>query len=978
MEFLLRLLKISAIAGAVTALLCLLGPVLRRRYHAKWRYWVWLCLAVLLLSPLVPLPELEGAGMYTAPVQVEVPAMAVTYGEAGLSLAPQGSTLEALPPVEESFEMAPAESSAVVTPPVEEVRTVPLETILLILWGLGTAGCLLWTALTTALFSWRCMRWARRPDAETAAALAAEKALLGFAKPVDFYVTSAAGSPVAMGLFQRKIFLPEGAYGEERLRFVLRHELVHLKRRDLWFQLLLCTARAVHWFSPLVWLLVRQARADMELTCDDAALSGAGQGERRAYSEALLATLHRQRSGVLTTHFYGGKELMKERFRNILTGPGRRRGTVVLCMALVLTAAAMGAVACTALKPEPLTEEELAMWQERVESEEWYGFFVSCYSDVDHLDLDDVFRYGAGLAPEVTDPAERSEALTVTGELSMGQTLRRMTRADMDAFLQERTGLGLEDLFHTWDNIPATVDGEVYYIAPITTGTPYMGSAPQVTGGERMGDTVTLTLDLTGTGYYGHGGGMERADMTLEGDRVVSFTNEVFDAVEQAAEEHLQDTAGALTALGLTVEQQEMGQPYLRGWDREDYTLWSLTEKFRIREETETALALLGENWYSEGGWLCIKPAFGEQLIAKREADGVSVTAVGQEEMSGWSSFGAYVRYALDDGMISRPELYWPQDLAMLIGDCVNTGQDWIFQRDEVARQYVEALGDEAASITVLEDDLTGTGPVGTVALLEVETAGGKQLRLLIQEASADTVNPNFAPERYWQVVGFQAEDALYSDIPLPIFYDWLPPEEQAMYWQLSRSWYQVERKAEAADFALQNGVVMGMTVEEVAQCLGGTPDPYSTYLHMGGSIGFTYEQVDYSFYHTPEGEQLVSLRLPANAAMTAASTGFGPGSTVSDVLAALGYPDHPLRGWAEDILYGDLSPDGRTDRFAYLSYTTILGRYTIYRQEGAVSLQYHFSGDNTLDCIDLFLDSQRFLGTLGAPIPPAGVEPAQ
>ena len=986
MEFLLNLLKVSAIAGAVTALLGLLGPALRRRYHAKWRYWVWLCLAVLLLSPLVPLPKLERETIYHAPVQVEVPAMEVTYDrEEGLSLTPQTTlVLPSTPaadsaPASEAGETVPAVTVPESSPkPAETAQKIPVETVLLILWAVGAAASALWVLGETVFFSRQCMRWARRPNQETAAVLAAEKEALGVSGPVALWVTSGTASPAAMGLFRRKIFLPEAGCKAEQLRFVLRHELVHLKRRDLWFQLLLCMARAVHWFNPLAWLLVRQARADMELTCDDAVLRGMGQAERRSYSETLLAMLHRQRSGALTTHFYGGKELMKERFRNIMTGAGRRRGTAVLCLALLLTAAALGAVACTAVRPEALTEEELAAWQERVESAEWYGFFVSCYSDVSHLDLDDIFRYGAGLAPEVTDPAERSEALTVTGELSVGQTLRRMTRADMDAFLRERTGLGLEDLFHTWDNVPATVDGEVYYIAPITTGTPYMGSAPQVTGGERMGDTVTLTLDLTGTGTYGHGGGMERADLTLEGDRVVSFTNEVFNAVEQAAAEHLRDTADALTALGLTVERQEMGQPYLRGWDREDYTLWSLTEKFQIREGTEAALALLGEEWYSEGGWLSAKPAFGEQLIAKREADGVSVTTVGPEEMSGWPSFGAYVRYALDDGMISRPELYWPQDLSMLIADCVNTGQDWIFQRDEVARQYVEALGDEAASITVVEDDLTGTGPVGTVALLEVETAGGEQLRLLLQEASADTVNPNFASERYWQVVGFQAEDALYSDIPLPIFYDWLPPEEQALYWQLSRGWYQVEHSPETADFALQNGVVMGMTVEEVAQCLGGTPDPYSTYLHMGGSIGFTYEQVDYSFYHTPEGEQLVSLRLPANAAMTAASTGFGPGSTVSDVLADLGYPDHPLRAWAQDILYGDPSSEGRTDRFAFLSYTTILGRYAIYRQEGAVSVQYHFNRDNTLDYIDLFLDSQSFLGTLGAPIPPAGVEPAQ
>ena len=271
MEFLLNLLKVSAVAGAASALLGALGPALRRRYHAKWRYWVWLCLAALLLSPLVPLPELGETAVYRAPVQVEVPAMEMTYDqEEGLSLTPQ--TTLVLPPVPtadsvptpEAGETAPIVTVPESSPkPAQTARKIPVETVLLVLWAAGTVLCLSWVLVTTALFSRRCMRWARRPDEKTAAVLAAEREALDFAGPVALYVTSGTASPAAMGFFRRRIFLPEEDCGEEQLRFVLRHELVHLKRRDLWFQLLLCTARGVHWFNPLVWLLARQASADM-------------------------------------------------------------------------------------------------------------------------------------------------------------------------------------------------------------------------------------------------------------------------------------------------------------------------------------------------------------------------------------------------------------------------------------------------------------------------------------------------------------------------------------------------------------------------------------------------------------------------------------------------------------------------------------------------------------------------------------------
>ena len=79
-----------------------------------------------------------------------------------------------------------------------------------------------------------------------------------------------------------------------------------MRRRDLWYKLALLTANALHWFNPLVWLLRREAERDLELTCDDAVVAGRDEGERRAYSEALLGSIHRQQvlgRAVLSTHF---------------------------------------------------------------------------------------------------------------------------------------------------------------------------------------------------------------------------------------------------------------------------------------------------------------------------------------------------------------------------------------------------------------------------------------------------------------------------------------------------------------------------------------------------------------------------------------------------------------------------------------------------------------------------------------------------
>ena len=70
MEMLLDVLKWSGLAGAAALALTLLKPLLDRRYSARWRYWVWLALAALLLAApvqweaLLPRVEAPGVGVH--------------------------------------------------------------------------------------------------------------------------------------------------------------------------------------------------------------------------------------------------------------------------------------------------------------------------------------------------------------------------------------------------------------------------------------------------------------------------------------------------------------------------------------------------------------------------------------------------------------------------------------------------------------------------------------------------------------------------------------------------------------------------------------------------------------------------------------------------------------------------------------------------------------------------------------------------
>lgn len=68
-----------------------------------------------------------------------------------------------------------------------------------------------------------------------------------------------AESPMIIGFFRPVFVLPKEQYSSEELFFILKHELVHLKRKDVYFKLLFVTANAVHWFNPFVWIMPKEA-----------------------------------------------------------------------------------------------------------------------------------------------------------------------------------------------------------------------------------------------------------------------------------------------------------------------------------------------------------------------------------------------------------------------------------------------------------------------------------------------------------------------------------------------------------------------------------------------------------------------------------------------------------------------------------------------------------------------------------------------
>ncbi|MGI6307494.1 MAG: M56 family metallopeptidase [Dethiobacteria bacterium] len=129
------------------------------------------------------------------------------------------------------------------------------------------------------------------PEDTVAVLLSSCKAALGINEDVRLMLNHKITSPMLVGLCRPMILLPAFSISGMDLKLVLTHELMHLKRKDLWVNMLALLAGTLHWFNPLAHILRKDVSIWGDLSCDEALAAGMSHEERRLYGEAILNTL---------------------------------------------------------------------------------------------------------------------------------------------------------------------------------------------------------------------------------------------------------------------------------------------------------------------------------------------------------------------------------------------------------------------------------------------------------------------------------------------------------------------------------------------------------------------------------------------------------------------------------------------------------------------------------------------------------------
>ena len=265
--------SMSVQLAVLVSILSGLDWLIRDRARAALRHGLWMLVVVKLLLPvdlLSPTAIVYWAAPWLLTPAVRVPRVAAgsvtVVSEVSRVVGPVG--LKTATPAHPKLELAGG---------------------LLLVWVVGCGAWAIWVLVRSREVA-RQVRGSDEAPEALQALLAETAAGLGLRlKLPQLRLTDTPQGPALCGLLRPVILLPRGLSEQidaESLRQVLRHELIHLQRWDLAWNLLQVCVQIAWWWNPLVWFANARIRSLREAAVDEAVMLEPGADD---YPATLVA-----------------------------------------------------------------------------------------------------------------------------------------------------------------------------------------------------------------------------------------------------------------------------------------------------------------------------------------------------------------------------------------------------------------------------------------------------------------------------------------------------------------------------------------------------------------------------------------------------------------------------------------------------------------------------------------------------------------
>lgn len=335
-----NIISVQLGASIAIVLLLLSRRIMKKRYVAKLRYWLWLIIAIRLCIPVDINIQLNR----TAPVNVPVQDYYVATQQSWVT----GETTR--------FEIITADQLQLHAQQFEQqqnpiepqsYKTVSLTDLAYKVWLIVAALLLSASFISYFMAKNDIMATAVYDDALTGV-MENYRKQMGINRRVKIAVCRYTGSPMLTGLLNPVIVLPDIGYTDTQLEMILRHELTHLRRNDILYKLILHIVSCVYWFNPLTACMARLAGKDIEMSCDEEIVKNKDNDFKAEYAQTIIRAISLKSNRlVLATTFSHNANTVKERFSTIFFSRKLKKGQSLVAVFMAVVVAATSLVGCT-------------------------------------------------------------------------------------------------------------------------------------------------------------------------------------------------------------------------------------------------------------------------------------------------------------------------------------------------------------------------------------------------------------------------------------------------------------------------------------------------------------------------------------------------------------------------------------------------------------------------------------------------------
>ncbi|MBZ9607474.1 M56 family metallopeptidase [Clostridium estertheticum] len=291
MDFLnvFELIVLSSLIGSVIVLMILIiKGIFRNKLNFTFHYYIWLILIIKLIIPFGPQNPLNISNLYeNFHVQSTTNNTTQTTSSKELTNATLSNpiSISAMHPSNKSISKANS---------IPLKHNVNIEKVFCFIWIFGSS-----LSIGILVIGYKKLKDIVRTSIKNINSTHREilnkcRSAMNIKTEVELSYSQKISSPSLCGLIKPKILIPvriADNIGDEEFKYIIMHELTHLKNKDIFINWAITLLSMIYWFNPIFLYAFHKMRQDCEISCDGQVLSYLGASENLQYGNTIIKVL---------------------------------------------------------------------------------------------------------------------------------------------------------------------------------------------------------------------------------------------------------------------------------------------------------------------------------------------------------------------------------------------------------------------------------------------------------------------------------------------------------------------------------------------------------------------------------------------------------------------------------------------------------------------------------------------------------------